>query len=33
MFIGVHDQRDVTAVRSIFLSQMRVGADGFDVVR
>ncbi len=33
VFAGVHDEREVTAIRSIFPSQLRVGREGFDVVR
>jgi hypothetical protein len=33
VFVGVHEDRDVMAIRSIFPSQLRVGPDGFDVVR
>jgi hypothetical protein len=33
LFAGAHDERNVTAIKSIFPSQLTVGADGFDMVR
>ena len=31
--IGAHDDKDVTAIRGIFPSQLKVGPEGFEVVR
>ena len=33
LFSGAHDERNVSAIRSIFPSQLKVGRDGVDVVR
>ncbi len=33
VFVGAHDDKDVTAIRSIFPSQLKVGPEGFQVVR
>jgi hypothetical protein len=33
LFAGAHDERNVTAIRNVFPSRLRVGPVGFDVVR
>jgi len=33
LFSGAHDEKNVSAIRSIFPSQLKVGRDGIDVVR